>query len=213
MAFGLGVRHGFDLDHLATIDSITRTVKQDARLAKFVGVLFSLGHGMIVILMSMVIASGIIQIQSPNWLETFGSWISIVFLLSFGLLTLWNILPNTSLIPTSFRTLLFRKLLGATYNPLLIMLIGALFAFSFDTFTQVTLFALSASVMAGFLFPIILGVIFMLGMMSSDGLNGYFVSAMIRLADKKSLIVSRVIAVIIACFSLSLGVFGLVNQL
>jgi nickel/cobalt transporter (NiCoT) family protein len=94
-----------------------------------------------------------------------------------------------------------------------IMLIGALFAFSFDTFTQVTLFALSASVMAGFLFPIILGAVFMLGMMSSDGLNGYFVSAMIQLADKKSLIVSRVIGVIIACFSLSLGVLGLVNQL
>lgn len=213
MAFGLGVRHGFDLDHLATIDSITRTVRQDARLAKFVGVLFSLGHGMVVILMSMVIASGIIQIQSPNWLETFGSWISIVFLLLFGVLTLWNILPHTSIIPIGFRTFLFMKLLGEKYNPLLVMLIGALFAFSFDTFTQVTLFSLSASVMAGFLFPIILGVVFMLGMMSSDGLNGYFVSAMIRLADKKSLIVSRVIGVIIACFSLSLGVLGLVNQL
>lgn len=213
MAFGLGVRHGFDLDHLATIDTITRTVNKNVRLAKCVGVLFSLGHGMVVILMSVVISSGIIHIQSPTWLETFGSWISIVFLLLFGVLTLWNILPHTPIIPTGFRTFLFRKLLGENYNSLLIMLIGALFAFSFDTFTQVALFSLSASVMAGFLFPIILGTVFMLGMMASDGLNGYVVSVMIQLADKKSLIVSRIIGFIIACFSLSLGVLGLINQL
>ncbi len=213
MAFALGVRHGFDLDHLATIDSITRTVKQDARLAKFVGVLFSLGHGLVVMLMSVLIASGFIQIQSPHWLETFGSWISIVFLLLFGVLTLWNILPHTSIVPTGFRTFLFKKLLGEKYNPFFIMLIGALFAFSFDTFTQVTLFSISASVMAGFVFPILLSVVFMLGMMSSDGLNGFFVSAMIQLADKKSQIISQVIGVAIACFSLTLGVLGLLNQL
>jgi nickel/cobalt transporter (NiCoT) family protein len=213
MAFGLGVRHGFDLDHLATIDSVTRTVRQDARLAKFAGVLFALGHGIVVILMSMIIASGIVQIKSPHWLETFGCWISIVFLLLFGVLTLWNILPQTTLMSTNFRTYLFRKVLGEKFNPLLILLVGALFAFSFDTFTQVTLFSLSASVMAGFLFPIILGVVFMLGMMSADGLNGYLVSAMIQLADKKSLIFSRVVGVVIAFFSLTLGILSLIKQL
>lgn len=212
MAFGLGMRHGFDLDHLATIDAITRAVKQNRRLAKFAGVLFSLGHGLVVILMSVIVASGIVQTQSAQWLDTFGRWISIVFLLLFGVLTLWNVLPHTPIVSTSFRALLFRKLIGEKYNPLLIMSIGALFAFSFDTFTQVTLLSLSASVMAGFLFPLILGIVFMLGMMSSDGINGYFVSSMIQLADKKSLIVSRVIGVVIACFSLSLGVWGLLNQ-
>ena len=83
MAFLLGIRHGFDLDHLATIDSITRTLKENARLSKFVGLLFSLGHGLVVIVMCIIIGSGFIQTQSPHWLEACGQWISIVFLLLF----------------------------------------------------------------------------------------------------------------------------------
>ena len=84
MVFLLGVRHGFDLDHLATIDSITRTVKSQVRLSKFVGVLFSLGHGVVVILMTLVIASGLVRLTTPAWLDAMGSWISIIFLFIFG---------------------------------------------------------------------------------------------------------------------------------
>lgn len=213
MAFALGVRHGFDLDHLATIDSITRTVKENARLAKFVGFLFSFGHGLVVILMSLIIGSGIVQARSPLWLESFGQWISVFFLLAFGILTLWNILPNASILPTNFRGFLFKKLLGEKYNPFLIMLIGALFAFSFDTFTQVALFSISVSVMAGLLFTVILGIFFMLGMMASDGFNGLFISSLIQFADKKSALISRIFGLLIACFSLILGLLGLLNQL
>lgn len=213
MAFALGVRHGFDLDHLATIDSITRTVKENTRLSKFVGLLFSLGHGLVVILMSLIIGSGIIQARSPLWLESFGQWISIFFLFVFGLITFWNILPDSLILPTSLRGFLFRKLPCEKYNPLLIMLIGALFAFSFDTFTQVALFSISVSVMSGLLFTIILGVVFMFGMISADGLNGFFVFSLIQLADKKSKTISRVIGLFIAIFSLVLGFSGLLNQL
>lgn len=213
MAFALGVRHGFDLDHLATIDSITRTVKDNARLSKYVGFLFSFGHGVVVILMSFIIGSGIVQARSPVWLESFGQWISIFFLFAFGLLTLWNILPNTSIVPSNFRGFLFKKWLGEKYNPFLIILIGALFALSFDTFTQVTLLSISVSVMAGLFFTLVLGIVFMLGMMASDGFNGLFVSSLIHLADRRSAMVSRLIGLLIACFSLVLGLLGLLNKL
>jgi high-affinity nickel permease len=211
MAFALGIRHGFDLDHLATIDSITRTVKENARLSKFVGFLFSFGHGIVVIVMSLIIGSGIVQARSPLWLESFGHWISVFFLLAFGILTLWNILPNSSILPTNFRGFLFKKLLGEKYNPFLIILIGALFAFSFDTFTQVALFSISVSVMTSLFFTVILGIVFMLGMMTSDGFNGLFVSSLIQFADKKSALISRIFGLFIACFSLMLGLFGLLN--
>ena len=213
MVFLLGVRHGFDLDHLATIDSITRTVKSQVRLSKFVGVLFSLGHGVVVILMTLVIASGLVRLTTPAWLDAMGSWISIIFLFIFGLLTFWNILPHSHPLPTGIRQIFFKKLTRETYNPFLIMSIGALFAISFDTFSQVALFSISASVMAGYFFSILLGIIFMLGMMASDGLNGFFVSSLIQLADKRSLLVSRGIGFIIACFSLILGFVGVVNHL
>ena len=202
MVFALGARHGFDLDHLATIDSITRTVKQNSRLARLVGFLFSLGHGFVVILMSFTISSGILQTRSPLWLETVGHWVSVIFLLLFGLLTLWSVLSHSHAKPTGVRGLVFGKLVGEANNPLLIILIGALFALSFDTFSQVALFSISASVMAGYFFPVILGIVFMLGMMASDGLNGVFVSLLIQRADKRSAFISRGIGLTIACFSL-----------
>ena len=163
--------------------------------------------------MSVIIGSGIIKVQSPLWLEAIGNWISIVFLLAFGLLTLWNILPHSHALPTTFRPYLFRKIMGDTHNPFLIILVGALFALSFDTFTQVALFSISVSLMAGWVFSIILGIIFMLGMMTTDGLNGLFVSSLIQFADKRSSQISRGIGLIIAGFSLILGTVGLLKQL
>ncbi len=205
MVFILGARHGFDLDHLATIDTMTRAVKENHWLSKRVGFLFSLGHGLVVILVSLIISRGIIQTQLALWLETVGHWISIVFLLGFGLLTLWNILRHSHVLPTGLNFFLFRLLQRETYHPVSIILIGALFALSFDTFTQVALFSMSASMMAGPFFSMTLGIIFMLGMMASDGLNGLFVSLLIQRADKRSFLLSRLIGLMIACFSLILG--------
>ena len=49
-AFLLGARHGFDADHLATIDGLARyNAASRPRLAQSAGLLFSLGHGAVVI--------------------------------------------------------------------------------------------------------------------------------------------------------------------
>lgn len=213
MVFTLGLRHGFDLDHLATIDSITRTVKENPRLSKWVGFLFSFGHGLVVIAMCLIIGGGFIQIRSPRWLEACGHWISIAFLLLFGSLTLWNSLAKSTQYSAEFKGFFLRKIMGEKYHPCLIVVIGALFAFSFDTFTQVALFSISASVLAGYFFTVVLGIVFMLGMMTSDGLNGLFVSKIIQSADKKSMIISRGFGLLIASFSIILGVIGVVNQM
>ena len=93
------------------------------------------------------------------------------------------------------------------------MFIGALFAFSFDTFSQVALFSLSASVLAGWLFSGVLGLIFMVGMMLSDGLNGFFVSTLIQRADRLSLFLSRSLGLAISLFSIVLGVITLVKMI
>lgn len=214
MAFTLGLRHGFDLDHLATIDSITRAVKSNIRLSKFVGFLFSLGHGLVVITMSLIIGSGVIQTQTqmPTWLEAFGNWISIFFLFLFGVITLWNLLPNSKVIPVGIRSVIFKKLFKDNYNPIIIMLIGALFALSFDTFTQVALLSLSASLLTGIFFTAILGIVFMMGMMTTDGLNGIFVSSLLQSADKKSRVISCGFGILIGMFSLTLGVMNLLRQ-
>ncbi|ARG98886.1 hypothetical protein B6N58_08435 [Legionella micdadei] len=211
--FGLGLRHGLDLDHLATIDSITRTIRTNNRLSKRVGLLFSLGHGLVVITLSVIISNGFIRSQFPTWLEPLGSFISIFFLLVFGFLTLYNILrhENQFHTPSSLRHFFIGKF--KRYNAIWIILTGALFAFSFDTFSQVALFSISISSSKHWTFSAILGLIFMLGMMATDGLNGLMVSLLIQRADKLSLYISRLLGFAIACFSLILGLLGLYTEL
>jgi high-affinity nickel-transport protein len=58
LAFALGIRHGFDADHLATIDALARlNARRNPRLARFAGALFSLGHGMVVTFVALAVGS------------------------------------------------------------------------------------------------------------------------------------------------------------
>lgn len=206
----LGIRHGFDLDHLATIDAITRTVRNKPSLSSMVGFLFSLGHGLVVIIVSLIIGGGIISASTPEWLNEVGNIVSITCLFLFGLLTLWNTVNYSShvIMPTNLRNYLSRKLVHNNAHPLLILCIGALFALSFDTISQIVLFSLSASALSGFLFSGLLGFIFMMGMMMSDGLNGIFVASLIRRADGSSLFFSRLIGFGIAFFSMGIAIIN-----
>lgn len=210
MAYLLGIRHGFDLDHLATIDSMARMVRSNKFLSKVVGFLFSLGHGMVVIFISFIVGNGLTPPSIPEWLNGVGDSISIFFLFIFGLLTLWNVFQNPSKpkLPTSLKNYLSKKFIKKEITPLYVICVGILFAFSFDTVSQVVLFSLSAKAMAGCFFSGLLGVVFMLGMMTSDGLNGFFVSTLIQRADRVSLIFSRMAGLLIASFSLIIGMIN-----
>ncbi len=215
MALGLGVRHGFDLDHLATIDAMARTVRSRPFFARLVGFLFSLGHGAVVVLVSAMIGSGVVQTRIPDWLGAFGSWVSILFLFLFGLLNLWSLFQGSKngALPVGLKSFLVQRLGTKKFNPLMVLAVGALFAFSFDTFSQVALFSLSASVLSGWLFAALLGLCFMVGMMLSDGLNGLFVSLLIQKADRFSRLFSRALGLAITLFSLTLGALALYEQL
>lgn len=210
MAMTLGIRHGFDLDHLATIDAITRCVRDNHLLSKWVGFLFSLGHGLVVILISLIIGSGFMQSYVPEWLEGFGKAISIFFLILFGLINLYNVFQNpVEASPMGLRSFLAKRLVAAKYHPSLIIGIGALFALSFDTFSQVALFSISASLLSGWLLSGVLGIFFMLGMMMADGINGLVISALIQRADTMSIAISRGLGLSISLFSLGIGGIGL----
>lgn len=215
MAFSLGIRHGFDLDHLATIDAMTRALRSHRDLSRMVGCLFSLGHGLVVTLISWVIGSGLMRSSVPEWLDSFGNGISILFLILFGLLNLWSLFQSSSrqVAYAGIKSYLFQKLAAHAQHPATILLIGALFAFSFDTFSQIALFSMSASLLAGSLFSAILGLTFMLGMMVSDGLNGICVATLIQRADGASLVISQSLGLAISLFSLALGALGLIKML
>lgn len=211
MALTFGVKHGFDVDHLATIDAITRTVRHQQKVSNLVGFFFSLGHGLVVTSLSMIIGSGLLRSHVPEWLEGFGMAISIFFLFLFGFLNLWNLYhnPAQTVLPVGIRSFLARRLVRSDYGPAMIAAIGALFALSFDTISQIALFSLSASFIGGWVYSGLLGFCFTIGMILSDGLNGLLVSLLIQRADRVSILFSRGLGVAVSAFSLTTGCIGL----
>jgi high-affinity nickel-transport protein len=58
LAYGLGLRHAVDADHIAAIDNVTRKLMQQNQKPVCVGFFFSLGHSTVVVLMSLFVAAG-----------------------------------------------------------------------------------------------------------------------------------------------------------
>ena len=56
LAYGFGVRHAVDADHIAAIDNVTRKLMQQNLRPVTVGFFFSLGHSTVVMLASVAVA-------------------------------------------------------------------------------------------------------------------------------------------------------------
>lgn len=214
LVFVLGIKHGFDADHLATIDGLTRfNSRSRPRLARYCGVLFSLGHGAVVIAIALIVSTLSQQWQTPAWLNLLGAWISIVVLAALGLLNLQAVLrahPGQVVRAIGFKGRFLGRLSRAA-SPGLIALVGALFALSFDTISQASLFALTASHFGGWQHALLLGLLFMLGMLLTDGLNGWWIARLIGRADQMALLASRMMSLMVAGVSLMIAAFGIMK--
>jgi len=212
LVFVLGLKHGFDADHLATIDGLTRfNSRRNPRLARYCGTLFSLGHGVVVVAIALIVSLLTRGWQTPEWLEAFGAWTSIVFLAALGLLNFHAVLhtpPAQMVRPIGVKGRFLGRLAEAT-TPGLIALVGALFALSFDTISQAALFALTAAQFGGWQHALLMGLVFMAGMLVTDGINGLWISRLILRADQIALITSRVMSLVVASLSLLVAGFGL----
>src|SRR3712207_658338 len=58
-AYTLGVRHAFDADHIAAIDSITRKLMAEGRRPHAVGFWFALGHSTVVFALGVLVVLGV----------------------------------------------------------------------------------------------------------------------------------------------------------
>lgn len=214
LVFILGLKHGFDADHLATIDGLTRyNSRANPRFARFCGALFSLGHGAVVVAIALAVSAFARRWQTPEWLEQFGAWVSIGFLAALGLLNIHAVLcaAPTQVVRAVGLKGRFLGRLSKVASPGLVALVGALFALSFDTVSQTALFALTASQFGGWRDALMLGLLFMLGMLITDGINGLWISRLISRADQIALIVSRVMSLVVASISLLIAAFGVVK--
>jgi high-affinity nickel-transport protein len=221
VVFLLGLKHGFDPDHLAAIDGLTRyNAGSRPRVSRWSGLLFSAGHGVVVTLVAVAVATVARDWRAPDWLENTGAWISIGFLTLLGCANLWAVLrtPADEVVrPAGLRGRVFVRLTRASH-PVLIAAVGAAFALSFDTISQAVLFSVAGSNIevvsptghspAGWLFATLLGLVFTAGMITTDALNGLWVSGLVRRADARAASASRVMSLAIAFLALFIAATG-----
>jgi high-affinity nickel-transport protein len=169
LAYGLGLRHAVDADHIAAIDNVTRKLMQDGKRPVCVGLFFSLGHSSIVVLASVAIAATeaafkdrLAAIQAT--LGPIGTLVSLLFLLAIAVMNIAifasvlrarrGLRSGTEAEAQAFDPLFAgRGLLARVLRPLFRMItrswqmypLGLLFGLGFDTATEVGLLGISAT--------------------------------------------------------------------
>ncbi|HEX4385186.1 MAG TPA: HoxN/HupN/NixA family nickel/cobalt transporter [Myxococcales bacterium] len=169
LAYGLGLRHAIDADHIAAIDNVTRKLMQDGQRPVGVGFFFSLGHSTVVVLASIAIAATALALNTK--LAAFrsvggviGTIVSATFLLVIAAM-------NLVILSTVYKTFHRAKregryvdedlntllagggLLARLLKPLFAMIrrswhmypLGLLFGLGFDTATEIGLLGISAA--------------------------------------------------------------------
>ena len=215
VALVLGMRHGVDADHLAAIDAMTRCNAQ-ARpgLARRTGVWFSLGHGGVVLAVALAVAATAHAWNAPGWLAPFGAWASITMLVLLGALNLaaWQrAAPGAHVDLAGWRSRLFQGALRACSRRA-VMGVGVLFALSFDTVTQAALMAATGVAHHGLAAVALLAGAFALGMVVTDGLNGWWVARLVQRPGAGAATASRVMCIAVALASLGTAAIGAAAQ-
>jgi high-affinity nickel-transport protein len=216
LAFALGLRHGFDADHLATIDGITRrNAAANPALARGAGLLFALGHGAVVLAVALAVAATSERWQAPGWLAPAGTVVSVAFLFGLAFLNLravWSADPGTLVAPVGLKGRLLGRVLTVR-RPWAIAGVGALFALSFDTVSLAAVFAVAAARFGGIADVALVAGVFAAGMLLIDSVNGWSVQALLRRADRRAAMASRVMALTVAGVSLAVGLLAVARVL
>jgi len=218
VALLLGMKHGFDADHLATIDGLSRfNARTNPRLARFAGALFSIGHGSVVLAVSLAVATVASNWRVPDWLEAFGAWLSIAFLCVLGcanLVAVARARPHDVVRLRGLRSALLGSRVVRRTRGLGVALIGALFALSFDTVSQAALLALAGGQFGGGWLPaLLLALVFTAGMLIVDGVNGLWIAGLLSRSDAAARVASRVMGVAVGSASLMIAGVGLARQI
>ncbi|MDQ6621539.1 MAG: nickel transporter [Pseudomonadota bacterium] len=212
VALLLGLRHGLDADHLATVDGLTRyNAQANPQLAGRAGALFALGHGAVVVIVALLASTLARQWQTPAWLETTGTTVSIAFLFGLAFLNLRAVVcarPGEVVRAVGFRAHLLSRFF-AVKRAWAVAAVGVLFALSFDTISQAALFAFAAGSHGGVGSAVALAMLFGAGMLAVDGANGVWISRLVGRADRTAALASRIMAWTVAGISFVVGLLML----
>ena len=200
----LGFRHGFDADHIAVVDGMTRARQlQRSNLgARWVGLQFAAGHSAAILAAALVLFGQAAVL--PAWLDGLGFVISTTLLLVIAARNAVHALKPAGAAegprapgPTGPVAALLLRLPGQSMHP---ALVGVAFALSLDSFAQAAFFAARGSHYSGLAAVAWMALAFAAGMMLADAANGallaWFTSRSDRLARQASRFSSGFIAVV-----------------
>lgn len=169
LAYGLGLRHAVDADHIAAIDNVTRKLMHEGRQPIGVGFFFALGHSTVVIVaaMAVALAAGTLQQRYPALLAVggvIGTSVSAAFLFVIaginlvvltGVWRLFRRLKRGGTVAAAELDLFLarRGLLGRVFRRLFRLIarswhmypLGFLFGLGFDTASEIGLLGISAA--------------------------------------------------------------------
>jgi nickel/cobalt transporter (NiCoT) family protein len=172
LAYGFGLRHAVDADHITAIDNVTRKLMQDGKRPVGVGFFFAMGHSTVVILAAAGVAgTAMLLAGSFDQLKTIGGVIgtsvSALFLFAIAAVNLiilrgvWrtfrHVRKGGRYVEEDFDLLLNgRGLLARLFRPLFRLIgeswhmypLGLLFGLGFDTASEVALLGVSAAAAA-----------------------------------------------------------------
>lgn len=200
LAYGFGLRHAVDADHIAAIDNVTRKLMQEKKRPVTVGFFFSLGHSTVVVLASLAVAATTSAMQGrfDHYKEiggVVGTLVSSLFLFAIALMNLiilksiyqaWrNVKQGGRYVDDDFDLLLAnRGFFSRLLKPLFRMIgrswhmypLGFLFGLGFDTATEIALLGIAAAQASQGLSPwaiMVFPVLFSAGMSLIDTLDGH----------------------------------------
>ena len=169
LAYGFGLRHAVDADHIAAIDNVTRKLRQEGKRPVSVGLFFAAGHSTVVILAAAAVAGTAAALAgSFSQFRAVGgvisTCISALFLFAIAaaniliLRSVWQTFQHVRnggrYVDEDFDLLLNRSgLLARLFRPLFGLIrqswhmypLGFLFGLGFETATEVALLGVSAT--------------------------------------------------------------------
>ena len=143
---------------------------------------------------ALAVGSLAIRLQTPEWLELFGAWVSIFFLTALGVLNIlaaFSADPRQVIHPVGLKGRFFGPLARAA-SPGLIRPVGRPVRRLLRHRRPGRPVLPGRHPLQGGEHTIALGLLFTLGMLVTDGLNGLWVARLIRRADQLARLASRV---------------------
>ncbi len=172
-AYGFGLRHAVDADHISAIDNVTRKLMQENKKPVGVGLFFSLGHSTVVFIMSVLIAAGSAYVSSNladsnSPLKTYGglvgTLVSAAFLFAIAIMNLVILIEiirtfrkvttggayseeevDSYLNQRGFFARIFRGVFKVIDTSWKMYPVGFLFGLGFDTASEIALLASAGS--------------------------------------------------------------------